>query len=35
MKIENAKQKIEYRKLKWWRIRVNVSNNFYKNQEHE
>jgi len=35
MKIDNAKQKIEYRKLKRWKIRVNVSNNYYKNEEHD
>jgi len=35
MKIENGKQKIEYRKLKRWKIRVNISNNYYKNEEHD
>ena len=29
----NPKQKIDYRKIKQWRVRVNVSNNFYKNFE--
>jgi hypothetical protein len=29
----NGKQKIDYRKIKQWRVRVNVSNNFYKNFE--
>jgi len=33
--IENPKQKIEYRKLKRWKIRVNISNNFYKNEEND
>lgn len=32
-KLYNGKQKIDYRKLKRWRIRVNVENNFYKNFE--
>jgi hypothetical protein len=29
----NGKQKIDYRKIKRWKVRVNVSNNFYKNFE--
>jgi hypothetical protein len=29
----NPKQKIDYRKIKQWRVRVNVANNFYKNFE--
>jgi hypothetical protein len=29
----DGKQKIHYRKLKRWRIRVNISNNYYKNFE--
>jgi len=29
----NGKQKIDYRKIKQWRVRVNISNNFYKNFE--
>lgn len=29
----NPKQKIDYRKIKRWKIRVNISNNFYKNLE--
>jgi hypothetical protein len=29
----NPKQKIDYRKIKRWRIRVNISNNFYNNFE--
>jgi hypothetical protein len=33
MLLYNAKQKIDYRKLKRWKIRVNVANNFYKNFE--
>jgi len=31
----NPKQKIDYRKIKRWKIRVNVSNNFYKNLEED
>jgi hypothetical protein len=34
-KIYNPKQKNDYRKLKHWKIRVNVSNNYYKNEEHD
>jgi hypothetical protein len=33
MLIYNAKQKIDYRKIKRWKIRVNIANNFYKNFE--
>jgi hypothetical protein len=33
MIIYNANQKIQYRKLKRWKVRVNISNNFYKNFE--
>jgi hypothetical protein len=29
----NPKQKIDYRKIKRWKVRSNVSNNFYKNFE--
>lgn len=29
----NGKQKIDYRKIKQWKVRVNISNNFYKNFE--
>jgi hypothetical protein len=29
----NPKQKIDYRKIKRWKFRVNISNNFYKNFE--
>jgi len=29
----NAKQKIDYRKLRRWNVKVNISNNFYKNFE--
>ena len=32
-KLYNGRQKIDYRKIKRWRIRVNVSNNYYKNFE--
>lgn len=35
LKIYSAKQKIDYRKLKRWRIRVNISNNYYKNEEND
>ena len=35
MIIENPKQKIDYRKIKRWRIRVNISNNYYKNEEND
>lgn len=31
----NPKQKIEYRKLKRWKVRVNVANKFYKNEEND
>jgi hypothetical protein len=31
----NPKQKIDYRKIKRWRIRVNVSNKYYKNEEYD
>jgi hypothetical protein len=31
----NPKQKIDYRKIKQWRVRVNISNNFYKNLEED
>jgi hypothetical protein len=34
-KIYNGKQKIDYRKIKRWKVRVNVSNNFYKNEEYD
>jgi hypothetical protein len=33
MKIYYARQKYEYRKLKRWKKRVNLSNNYYKNEE--
>jgi hypothetical protein len=33
--IENPKQKIEYRKLKRWKVKVNISNNYYKNEEYD
>jgi hypothetical protein len=29
----NPKQKIDYRKIKRWRIRINIVNNYYKNFE--
>ena len=29
----NGKQKIDYRKIKRWKVRINISNNFYKNFE--
>ena len=29
----NPKQKIDYRKIKQWRVRINIVNNFYKNFE--
>jgi hypothetical protein len=32
-KLYNPKQKIDYRKIKQWGVRVNISNNFYKNFE--
>ena len=34
-KLYNPKQKIDYRKIKQWRVRVNISNNFYKNLEED
>ncbi len=35
MLIYNGKQKIDYRKIKRWKIRVNISNNYYKNFEED
>jgi hypothetical protein len=32
-KLYNAKQKIDYRKIKRWMVRVKISNNYYKNFE--
>ncbi len=32
-KLYNGKQKIDYRKIRRWRIRVNVANKIYKNFE--
>ena len=32
-KLYNPKQRIDYRKIKRWRVRVNVSNKYYKNEE--
>ena len=34
-KLYNPKQKIDYRKIKRWKVRVNISNNFYKNLEED
>jgi hypothetical protein len=34
-KLYNGKQKIDYRKIKRWKIRINVSNNYYKNEEND
>jgi len=31
----NGKQKIDYRKIKRWRIRVNIANKIYKNFEED
>jgi hypothetical protein len=31
----NPKQKIDYRKIKQWRVRVNVANGYYKNPEND
>ena len=33
MKLYYPRQKYEYRMLKRWKKRVNISNNFYKNFE--
>ena len=33
--IYNGKQKIDYRKIRRWRIRVNIANKFYKNNEND
>jgi hypothetical protein len=33
--IYNPKQKIDYRKIKRWKIRVNILNNYYKNEEYD
>lgn len=35
MIIYNANQKIQYRKLKRWKIKVNILNKFYKNYEQD
>ena len=35
MRLYNAKQKIDYRKIKRWRIRVNIENKYYKNEEYD
>lgn len=32
-RLYNAKQKIDYRKIKRWKIRVNIANKIYKNFE--
>lgn len=29
----NGKQKIDYRKIKRWKVRVNIANKIYKNFE--
>jgi hypothetical protein len=34
-KLYNPKQKIDYRKIKRWKVRVNILNNFYKNEEYD
>jgi hypothetical protein len=31
----NGKQKIDYRKIKRWKVRVNVANGYYKNLEND
>jgi len=31
----DGKQKIDYRKLRRWKVKVNISNNFYKNFEED
>ena len=33
MIIYNPKQKIDYRKIKRWKKKINISNNYYKNLE--
>jgi hypothetical protein len=33
MKIYSAYQKIQYRKIKRWHIKMNIQENFYKNFE--
>jgi hypothetical protein len=33
--IYNPKQKIDYRKIKRWKVRVNISNKYYKNEEND
>jgi hypothetical protein len=35
MIIYNPKQKIDYRKIKRWKIRINILNNYYKNLEED
>lgn len=32
-KLYNGRDKLNFRKIKRWKIRVNVANNFYKNFE--
>ncbi len=34
-RLYNGKQKIDYRKIKRWKIRINILNNFYKNEEED
>ena len=34
-KLYNGKQKIDYRKIRRWRIRVNIANKIYKNFEED
>jgi hypothetical protein len=35
MLLYNAKQKIDYRKIKRWKVRVNIANGYYKNFEND
>jgi hypothetical protein len=34
-KLYNPKQKIDYRKIKRWKVRVNIANGYYKNFEND
>ncbi|CAB4162004.1 hypothetical protein UFOVP775_7 [uncultured Caudovirales phage] len=35
MILHTGKQKVDYRKIKNWKIKVNVKNKFYKNYERD
>lgn len=35
MIMHNGKQKVDYRKIKRWKIQLNIKNKFYKNYEQD